>query len=140
MTYCRLIPVVDNKHLEAIGAIHCDRIWDKTTGSWIPNLIWVSELFFTLIGYEYGKYEAAQQQQLAWENKGLKEAISLTEARRRAKVKHIQTAFEVRAKKRAFKDGLDNDGAYGTFRLLVEPVKPAVTLLENIREARQHQT
>lgn len=62
-----------NEHLEAIGAIHCDRVWDETTGSWIPNLIWVSELFFTLIGYEYGKYEAAQQQQLAWENKGLKE-------------------------------------------------------------------
>ncbi|EAO9548305.1 replication associated protein RepA1 [Salmonella enterica] len=99
-----------NEHLEAIGAIHCERVWDETTGSWIPNLIWVSELFFTLIGYEYGKYEAAQQQQLAWENKGLKEkgepAISLTEARRRAKVKHIQTAFEVRTKKRAFKTQL----------------------------------
>ena len=95
-----------NEHLEAIGAIHCERVWDETTGSWIPNLIWVTELFFTLIGYEYGKYLAAQQQQLAWENKGLKskgeEPISLTEARRRAKIKHIQTAFEIRAKKRVF--------------------------------------
>lgn len=95
-----------NEHLEAIGAIHCDRFWDETTSSWIPNLIWVTELFFTLINYEYGKYLAAQQQQLAWENKGLRDsgekAISVTEARRRAKTKHIQIAFEIRAKKRAF--------------------------------------
>lgn len=100
---CRAI----NEHLEAIGAIHCDRIWDETTGSWIPNLIWVTELFFTLIGFEYGKYLAAQQQQLAWRNKKLlkdgETAITVTEARRRAKEHHIKTAFEIRARKHAWK-------------------------------------
>lgn len=100
---CRAI----NEHLEAIGAIQCDRIWDATTGSWIPNIIWVTELFFTLIGYEYGKYQAAQQQQLAYRNKKLLEAgesaISVTEARRRAKALHIRTAFEIRTRKRAYK-------------------------------------
>jgi len=100
---CRAI----NEHLEAIGAIHCDRIWDETTGSWIPNLIWVTELFFTLIGFEYGKYLAAQQQQLAWRNKKLlkdgETAITVTEARRRAKERHIKTAFEIRARKHAWK-------------------------------------
>lgn len=99
---CRAI----NEHLEAIGAIHCERIWDATTGSWIPNLIWVTELFFTLTGYEYGKFLAAQQQQLAYRNKQLLEdgegAITLTEARRRAKERHIKTAFEIRARKRAY--------------------------------------
>ncbi|MGX5056796.1 plasmid replication initiator RepA [Enterobacter asburiae] len=99
---CRAI----NEHLEAIGAIHCDRIWDETTGSYIPNLIWVTELFFTLIGFEYGKYQAAKQQQLAWRNKKLLEGgeagITVTEARRRAKERHIKTAFEIRAKKRAW--------------------------------------
>lgn len=100
---CRAI----NEHLEAIGAIHCDRIWDETTGSWIPNLIWVTELFFTLIGFEYGKYLAAQQQQLAWRNKKLlkegETAITVIEARRRAKERHIKTAFEIRARKHAWK-------------------------------------
>lgn len=100
---CRAI----NEHLEAIGAIHCERIWDETTGSWIPNLIWVTELFFTLIGFSYGKFEAAQNQQLAYRNKKLLEkgegAITFTEARRRAKERHIKTAFEIRARKRAYK-------------------------------------
>lgn len=100
---CRAI----NEHLEAIGAVHCERIWDETTGSWIPNIIWVTELFFTLIGFEYGKFEAAQQQQLAWRNKKLLEdgegAITLTEARRRARERHIKTAFEIRARRRAYK-------------------------------------
>lgn len=95
-----------NDHLEAIGAVHCERIWDETTGSWIPNLIWVNELFFTLIGYEYGKYLAAREQQLAWQNQNLRKegegAISVTEARRRAKELHIRTAFEIRANKRAY--------------------------------------
>lgn len=100
---CRAI----NEHLEAIGAIHCERIWDETTGAWIPNIIWVTPLFFTLIGFEYGKFEAAQQQQLAWKNKQLLEAgegaITLTEARRRARERHIKTAFEIRARHRAYK-------------------------------------
>ncbi|VAX77192.1 Replication initiation protein (plasmid) [Serratia symbiotica] len=100
---CRAI----NEHLEAIGAIHCERIWDETTGSWIPNIIWVTELFFTLIGFEYGKYLAAQQQQLAWRNKQLLEngetAITVTEARRRAKERHIKIAFEIRARKHVWK-------------------------------------
>ena len=99
---CRAI----NEHLEAIGAVHCERIWDTTTGSWIPNIIWVTELFFTLIGYQYGKFLAAQQQQLAYRNSQLLEkgegAITLTEARRRAKERHIKTAFEIRARKRAY--------------------------------------
>lgn len=99
---CRAI----NEHLEAIGAVHCERIWDSTTGSWIPNLIWVTELFFTLIGYEYGKFLAAQQQQLAYRNLKLCEegeaAISITEARRRAKELHIKRAFEIRTRKRAY--------------------------------------
>lgn len=100
---CRAI----NEHLEAIGAIHCDRIWDATSGSWIPNLIWVTPLFFTLIGFEYGKFEAAREQQLAYRNKKLlaagEGAITLTEARRRAKERHIKTAFEIRTRKRAYK-------------------------------------
>lgn len=95
------------EHIEAIGAVHCDRVWDETTGSYIPNMIWVTELFFELIGYEYGKFLAVQQQQLAWENQRLREAgeapISLTKARRRAKVQHIKRAFEIRTQKQAYR-------------------------------------
>lgn len=94
-----------NEHLEAIGAVLCDRIWDDTTASYIPNIIWVTELFFVLIGYEYGKYLSAQQQQLSWENQKLRDAgegpITLTEARRRAKTEHIRRAFDYRTKKLA---------------------------------------
>lgn len=94
-----------NEHLEAIGAVICDRTWDDTTASYIPNMIWVTELFFVLINYEYGKYLAAQQQQLAWENQKLRNAgegpITLTEARRRAKIEHIRRAFDYRTKKLA---------------------------------------
>lgn len=94
-----------NEHLEAIGALHCERIWDDTIRSYIPNIIWVTELFFILIGYEYGKYLAAQQQQLSWKNQKLRNAggnpITLTEARRRAKAEHIRYAFDSRIKNQA---------------------------------------
>jgi hypothetical protein len=96
-----------NEHIEAIGAVHCDRVWDETTGSYIPNIIWVTELFFVLIDYEYGKFFAAQQQHLAWKNQKLREMgempISLTEARRLAKVQHIKRAFEIRTKQQVFR-------------------------------------
>lgn len=99
-----------NEHIEAIGAIVCERVWDKTTGSYIPNLIWVTKLFFVLISYEYGKFLAAQKQQLFWENKKLRAsgepAISLSEARRRAKNQHIQSAFMIRVKQKAYKKQL----------------------------------
>ncbi|VVC27435.1 Plasmid replication initiation, RepA [Cinara cedri] len=95
-----------NEHIEAIGAVLCDRIWDDTTASYIPNIIWVTQLFFVLIGYEYGKYLSAQRQQLSWENQKLKgkgeEPITLNEARRRAKAAHIHHAFEYRIKKLAW--------------------------------------
>ncbi|VFP88840.1 Probable replication-associated protein RepA1 (plasmid) [Candidatus Erwinia haradaeae] len=94
-----------NEHLEALGAVLCDRIWDKTTGSYIPNIIWVTKVFFVLIGYEYGKYLSAQKQQLSWENQKLRKAgeepITLTEARRRAKAEHIRRAFAFRTQKLA---------------------------------------
>ncbi|VFP84646.1 Probable replication-associated protein RepA1 (plasmid) [Candidatus Erwinia haradaeae] len=93
------------EHLEALGVVLCDRIWDNTTGSYIPNIIWITQLFFVLIGYEYGKYLAAQNQQLSWENQKIREAgeepITLTEARRRAKTEHIRRAFECRTQKLA---------------------------------------
>ncbi|CRL46824.1 IncFII RepA protein family protein (plasmid) [Sodalis glossinidius str. 'morsitans'] len=92
--------------LEELGAIKCERVWDDSTHSYIPKIIWVTELFFVLIDYEVGKFLSAQNQQLAWENKKLREKgegpITLSEARRRAKEKHIKNAFDYRLKKRAF--------------------------------------
>lgn len=93
--------------LEELGALACERTWDEVSRSYIPKIIWVTELFFVLIGYELGKYQAAQHQQLAWENQKLREAgeapITLSEARRRAKERHIKRAFEHRTRQRAFK-------------------------------------
>nr|WP_051419923.1 plasmid replication initiator RepA [Candidatus Sodalis pierantonius] len=92
--------------LEELGAIKCERVWDDSTHSYIPKIIWVTELFFVLIDYEVGKFLAAQNQQLAWENQKLRDKgegpITLSEARRRAKEKHIKKAFDYRLKKRAF--------------------------------------
>ncbi|WP_367670790.1 plasmid replication initiator RepA [Sodalis-like secondary symbiont of Drepanosiphum platanoidis] len=90
------------EHFEAIGVIQCERIWDSIGGSYIPNIIYITELFFELIGYELGKFKSAQNQQLAWENKKLKNKgenpISLNEARRRVKKIHIQAAMSYRHK------------------------------------------
>ncbi|HGJ5892146.1 MAG TPA: plasmid replication initiator RepA [Arsenophonus apicola] len=92
--------------LEELGAIKCERLWDDTTHSYIPKIIWVTELFFVLIDYEVGKFLAAQNQQLAWENKKLRKKgegpITLSEARRRAKEKHIKQAFDYRLRRIAF--------------------------------------
>lgn len=92
--------------LEELGAIKCERVWDDSTHSYIPKIIWVTELFFVLIDYEFGKFLSAQSQQLAWENQKLRDKgespITLSEARRRAKEKHIKNAFDYRLKKRAF--------------------------------------
>jgi len=93
--------------LEELDALSCERIWDSTSHSYIPKIIWVKELFFVLIGYELGKYRAIQNQQLAWINQGLTKKgeapISLSEARRRARKQHIKRAFEYRLRRRAFK-------------------------------------
>lgn len=93
--------------LEELGALACDRVWDEASRSHIPKLIWVTELFFVLIGYDLGRFQAAQNQQLAWVNQGLvkngDKPITLTEARRRAKEQHIKRAFEVRIRTRNFK-------------------------------------
>lgn len=90
------------EHLEAIGAVKVERVWDDTSGSYIPNQVEVTELFFALIGYDYGKVQSAQNQQLAWINKGLmekgEEPISVTEARQRAKDQHVKAALAARAK------------------------------------------
>ncbi|CAK8742666.1 hypothetical protein SODG_005919 [Sodalis praecaptivus] len=40
--------------LEELGAIKCERVWDDSTHSYIPKIIWVTELFFVLIDYELG--------------------------------------------------------------------------------------
>ncbi|MGP4123936.1 MAG: plasmid replication initiator RepA [Sodalis sp. (in: enterobacteria)] len=92
--------------LEELGAIKCERVWDDTTHSYIPKIIWVTELFFVLINYEVGKFLAAQNQQLAWENQKLRAKsegpITLSEARRRAKENHIKKAFDYRLKRRVF--------------------------------------
>lgn len=92
--------------LEELGVLTCERAWDAVSHSYIPKMIWVTENFFVIINYEFGKYKAAQQQQLAWLNKGLlthgEAPITLTEARRRAKEQHIQRAFEYRLRHRTF--------------------------------------
>lgn len=92
--------------LEELGTIKCERIWDNITHSYIPKIIWITNLFCVIINYEVGKFLAAQNQQLAWENKNLREKgegpITLSEARRRAKAKHIKNAFDYRTKRIAF--------------------------------------
>lgn len=101
-SYSRASRVI-TEHLEAAGAVIVHRKWDDTSGSYIPNYFEVTELFFELIDFEYGKILSAQQQQLAWENQGLKEKgeepISVTEAKRRAKDKHLREALSFRAKR-----------------------------------------
>lgn len=94
---CRAI-----QHLEYYGILHCENVWDNTLKMNIPKMIWVTDLFFFMLGLEPGRYESARNQQLAWINQGLmakgEDPITHTEAKRRAKENHIKRAFEHRAR------------------------------------------
>lgn len=95
-----------NEHIEAIGAIYCERIWDKTTNSYIPNIIWVTEIFFILIDFNYKHYLIAQKKQLNWNNKKLlhlgENPLSLKEAKSKIKCQHIKKSFKDKIEKKCF--------------------------------------
>lgn len=86
--------------LEKFSLIETERVWDKTLGMWIPKLIWVTELFWRMVGLSADEYKTAQNQQLGYMKRGLllaeQEQLTLTEARRRAKQQFIERAFEAR--------------------------------------------
>lgn len=86
--------------LAAWGLIQYKLIWDKVTKQYFPAEIEVTELFFDFIGVGADAFKRAQNQQLAWINRGLlkkgEAAISLTEARRRQKQQYIETTWKRR--------------------------------------------
>lgn len=88
--------------LEQFGVLRCEKVWDKTAGTWIPKLIEITPLFLDMCGINREEYERAQQQQLGFEKRGLslaeQEELTISEARRRAKLLHRQAAFERRRK------------------------------------------
>ena len=88
--------------LEQFGVLKCEKVWDNTAGTWIPKLIEITPLFLDMCGIEREEYEKAQRQQLGFEKRGLslaeQEELTISEARRRAKLAHRQVAFERRRK------------------------------------------
>lgn len=89
--------------LEEHGIVTCEKIWDRVMGCWIPKMITVTELFWRMIGISPEEALAAQQQQLGYRKKGLtlseQEMLTVTEAKRRAKQRFKEIAFERRRKK-----------------------------------------
>lgn len=121
----RLTRMIDD--LEAFSLIETERVWDKTLGMWIPKLIWVTKLFWRMVGLPFEEYQTAQNQQLGYMKRGLllseQEQLTLTEARRRAKQQFIERAFEARRRRHQTKraerrakalDGLGLDEQRGT--------------------------
>ncbi|MNE09364.1 IncFII RepA protein family protein [compost metagenome] len=88
--------------LEEYGILKCEKVWDRTAGTWIPKLIEITPFFIQMCGLTESEYEAAQRQQLGFLKRGLslneQEQLTITEARRRAKENHRRIAFERRRK------------------------------------------
>lgn len=57
--------------LAAWGLISTSSFWDKVTKQYFPAEIEVTELFFDFIGVGADAFKRAQNQQLAWINRGL---------------------------------------------------------------------
>lgn len=88
--------------LEEYGILKCEKVWDRTAGTWIPKLIEVTPAFIRMCGLSEQEYESAQKQQLGYQKRGLSlaeaEQLTITEARRRAREAHRVIAFERRKK------------------------------------------
>lgn len=88
--------------MEQYGLLKCEKIWDRTAGTWIPKLIEVTPLFIRMCGLNESEFEAAQRQQLGFHKRGLpadqQEQLTLNEMKRRAREQHRKIAFERRAK------------------------------------------
>jgi incFII family plasmid replication initiator RepA len=88
--------------LEEYGILKCEKVWDRTAGTWIPKLIEITPAFIRMCGLSDEEYEAAQRQQLGFQKRGLSladaEQLTITEARRRARENHRRIAFERRQK------------------------------------------
>lgn len=120
LSISRFTRMIDD--LEEFGLIKPEKVWDRVLGTWIPKMIWVTDVFFLMIGIKPEEYKAAQNQQLGYLKRGLtldeQEQLTITEAKRRRKRQFIEKAFEARRKKHAnkrlekqakdfFKKGLD---------------------------------
>ena len=106
LSITRFTRMIDD--LETFGIIKTEKVWDRVMGTWIPKMIWVTDLFFLMIGINVEEYHAAQNQQLGYLKSKLttleeKEQLTITEAKRRKKQQFIQKAFESRQQKHAVK-------------------------------------
>lgn len=88
--------------LEEYGVFRCEKIWDRVLGMWIPKRIEVTDFFIDMCGVKREEWEAAQNQQLGYQKRGLaiheQEQLTLSEAKRRGREQHRKVAFERRRK------------------------------------------
>jgi incFII family plasmid replication initiator RepA len=106
LSISRFTRMIDD--LETFGLIKTEKVWDRVMGTWIPKMIWVTDIFFLMIGIKPDEYNAAQNQQLGYLKSQLttveeKEQLTITEAKRRKKHQFIEKAFEARKKKHSSK-------------------------------------
>jgi incFII family plasmid replication initiator RepA len=105
LSISRFTRMIDD--LEKFGLIKTEKVWDRVMGTWIPKMIWVTDIYFLMIGIGVDEYKAAQNQQLGYLKKGLtldeQEQLTITEAKRRKKRQFIEKAFDSRRQKHSAK-------------------------------------
>ncbi|AWH90782.1 replication protein RepA (plasmid) [Buchnera aphidicola (Melanaphis sacchari)] len=92
--------------MEPMGFVKCKKMWDRVLGNYMPKMITLTPLFFTLIGISENQLNNAKKQQLGWINKNLitkgLTPINTIEAKRRAKDAQIKSIFKYRISQHAF--------------------------------------
>jgi len=105
LSISRFTRMIDD--LEKFGLIKTEKVWDRVMGTWIPKMIWVTDIFFLMIGISVDEYKSAQNQQLGYLKQGLtldaQEQLTITEVKKRKKRQFIEKAFESRRKKHSSK-------------------------------------
>lgn len=88
--------------LEKFYLVKTEKVWDRVLGQWIPKMIWLTDLFWRMVGLNEIEYHSAQNQQLGYRKRGLslkeQENLTVTEAKRLSKKKFIEAAFNRRKK------------------------------------------
>lgn len=93
--------------LEIFGLVECVRKWDPVLGIKYPTLIFLTPLFFKMIGIDQNDWELAKKQQEAYKNRGIissvDEQLSSTEIRERAVAQSMAAYYAYREKRRGLK-------------------------------------
>lgn len=95
-----------SEFMEPMGYVICKKSWDNILGTYMPKMIQLTPLFFSLFGVSLEKINNAKRQRLGWINKNLKEkgmtSITLMEAKWQSKENRLQSILQYRKSHHVF--------------------------------------